>query len=146
MKHLRQVILFIVGFCLYITIEVCFRGFSYPLMGLCGGIILLIIDSLNERISWDMDLLLQGCIGSLVITAFEFVIGGTFLLLHLSPMWDYHDMPFNFHGIICLPFSLIWIGVSIVGIFVADAINYYVFAVQPAPYYKLFGKVVIRFF
>lgn len=145
MRKLRQTILFIVGFCLYITIEVCFRGFSYPLMGLCGGIILLIIDSLNDRISWDMDLLLQGCIGSLVITAFEFVIGGTFLLLGLCPMWDYHDMPFNFHGIICLPFSLIWIGVSIAGIFVADAINYYVFAELPAPYYKLFGKVIIRF-
>ena len=145
MKYLRQIILFLVGFCLYITIEVCFRGFSYPLMGFCGGIIFLIIDSLNNRISWDLDLLLQGCIGSFVITTFEFVIGGIFLLCNYSPMWDYSDMPWNFHGIICLPFSLIWIAVSILGIFVADAINYYVFGKLPVPYYRLFGKIIFQF-
>ena len=32
-KVYKNVILFIVGFCLYITIEVLFRGYSYPLMG-----------------------------------------------------------------------------------------------------------------
>ena len=60
---LRKVVLFLVGFCVYITIEVCFRGYSYPVMGLCGGVILLMVDMINETISWDMDILLQGAIG-----------------------------------------------------------------------------------
>lgn len=145
MKYLRQLVLFIVGFCIYITIEVCYRGYSYPLMGLCGGIILLMIDCINAKISWDMDILLQGCIGSVVTTLFELIIGSICLVYNFELMWDYTNVPFNFNGIICLPFSLIWIGISILGIFIADAINYYVFEILPVPYYKLFGYTVIKF-
>lgn len=114
-------------------------------MGVCGGIILLIIDSINDIISWDIDILLQGCIGSLVATFFEFFISSICLVYNFELMWDYTNVPFNFNGIICLPFSLIWIGISILGIFIADAINYYVFEILPVPYYKLFGHTVIKF-
>ena len=145
MRFLRQLILFITGFCLYITIEVCYRGYSYPIMGVCGGIILLILDRINDKISWDMDILLQGCIGSLVTTLFEFVIGSICLILDFNLMWDYSNLPLNFAGIICVPFSLVWIGISIIGIFIADAINYYVFDILPVPYYKLFGHTILKF-
>lgn len=145
MRFLRQLILFITGFCLYITIEVCYRGYSYPLMGVCGGIILLILDRINDKISWDMDILLQGCIGSLVTTLFEFVIGSICLIFDFNLMWDYSNLPLNFAGIICVPFSLVWIGISIIGIFIADAINYYVFDIFPVPYYKLFGHIILKF-
>lgn len=145
MRFLRQLILFITGFCLYITIEVCYRGYSYPLMGVCGGIILLILDRINDKISWDMDILLQGCIGSLVTTLFEFVIGSICLIFDFNLMWDYSNLPLNFAGIICVPFSLVWIGISIIGIFIADAINYYVFDILPVPYYKLFGHIILKF-
>lgn len=60
-------------------------------------------------------------------------------------MWDYTDLPLNFDGVICLPYSLLWILVSIVGIIIADAINYYVFDEKTVPYYKLLGKTVIKF-
>lgn len=60
-------------------------------------------------------------------------------------MWDYGNLPLNFDGVICLPFSLLWILLSIVGIFVADAINYYVFEDTTLPHYILFGKVVFTF-
>ena len=42
-------------------------------------------------------------------------------------------------------FSIAWFFVSIGGVFIADAINYYVFEELPVPYYKLFGEIVIRF-
>ena len=145
MKYLRQLVLFIVGFCIYITIEVCYRGYSYPLMGLCGGIILLMIDCINEKISWNTDILLQGCIGSIIATLFEFIIGSICLVYNFELMWDYTNVPLNFNGIICLPFSLIWIIISILGIFIADAINYYVFEILPVPYYKLFGHTILKF-
>ena len=67
--------LFIFGFMAYVTIEVCYRNISYPLMGVCGGLAFIIIDSINNKISWDIDILLQGVIGSAVITTFEFIIG-----------------------------------------------------------------------
>lgn len=144
-KYLRQIILFLVGFCAYITIEVCFRGYSYLLMGIVGGIILLLIDRINERISWNIDLIVYGIIGSAIATLFEFFIGEALKILHMSPMWDYSNLPFNFDGVICLPFSLLWIILSIIGVLIADAINYYVFEELPIPYYKIFGKTVIQY-
>ena len=62
-KVYKNVILFIVGFCLYITIEVLFRGYSYPLMGVCAGLVVVVLDKINDHISWDIDVLLQCVIG-----------------------------------------------------------------------------------
>lgn len=144
-KIIKQIILFLVGFCMYITLEVCFRGYSFPLMGICGGLAIVLLDKINNYISWDVDILIQGSIGAVLITGMELVIGILFKQNILPVMWDYTDMPLNYNGIICLPFSLIWLVVSILAIFIADAINYYVFTELPVPYYKLFGKVILRF-
>lgn len=145
MKHLRKTIMFLVGFCVYITIEVCWRGYSSIVMGIVGGLILLYLDSINQRISWDIDLMTYGTLGSVVATGFELLIGEGIKLLGLKPIWDYSNLPFNFDGVICLSFSIAWFFVSIGGVFIADAINYYVFEELPVPYYKLFGEIVIRF-
>ena len=141
----KNIVLFLFGFMAYITIEVCYRGYSYPLMGICGGIAILLLDKINNRISWDTDILIQGACGSLIITFFEYVIGELFLNGVLPVMWDYSNVFLNYKGIICLPFSLIWIIISILGIFIADAINYYVFEILPVPYYKLFGHTILKF-
>lgn len=143
---IKNIILFAVGYCVYIAIEVTYRGFSYPLMGLCGGLALMIMDKINDYISWDIDIIIQGSIGSIIITFFELIIGEISLHTDFLPiMWDYSNVLLNFDGVICLPFSLIWIGLSIIGILVADAINYYMLNIQPCPYYKCMGKVVLRF-
>ena len=142
---LKKIIMFLTGFCVYITVEVCFRGYSYITMGVCGGLLFLLIDSINNKISWDLDILLQGVLGSCAITLCELIVGEVCLLLGKSPMWNYTNMPLNFDGVICVPFSLLWIGLSIVAVFIADAINYYVFKEKPVPYYKLFGKTIIKF-
>lgn len=134
-----------IGFTTYISLEVCYRNVSFPLMGVLGAIAFLVLDQLNDRISWDMDILLQGCIGSVLITGMEFIIGNLSLAGVLPKMWDYSNVWLNYKGIICLPFSLIWIVLSICAIMLADAINYYIFDEQPIPYYRLFGKVIIKF-
>lgn len=141
----KYYILFCVGFCTYSIIEILFRGYTYFTMGITGGIAFLIIDQINNKISWDLDLLIQGIIGSTVVTFLEFMIGIFCLRNNLSPMWDYSSMPLNYNGIICLPFSIIWIFVSILGIWIADLINYYIFLEEPRPYYKIWGKTVLVF-
>lgn len=142
----KNIILFIVGFCCYITIETLYRGHSYAAMGCCGGLALVLLDKINNKISWNTDILIQGLLGSLLITLFELVIGEAALHFNFIPiMWDYSNTLLNFDGVICLPFSLIWFGLSIVAIFLADAINYYVFEELPIPYYKLFGKTILTF-
>lgn len=146
MKKVNKfLVLFLFGFMAYITIEVCYRGYSYPLMGVCGGIAIVLLDQINNKISWDVDILLQGVIGSLIITFFEFIIGNLFLKGYLPVMWDYSNLWMNYKGIICLPFSLAWIGLSIVAVIIADAINYYMLGDVDVPYYKLFGKTILRF-
>lgn len=146
MKINKNIVLFVVGFMTYITIEVLFRGYSFSLMGACGGLAIVILDKINNKLSWNTDILIQALIGSLLITFFELVIGELALHTSLVPvMWDYSDVPLNFDGVICLPFSLAWAGLSLVAVFIADAITYYVFEELPVPYYKLFGKVILRF-
>ena len=144
-KLIHKLILFICGFCLYITIEMCFRGYSFVLMGICGGIAFILLDCINRVLPWNTDILIQGGIGSIIITLMELIVGECLKLFGFSPMWDYSNMFFNFDGVICLEFSLIWVLVSIVGIIIADAINYYVFNEKPVPYYKLFGKTILKF-
>lgn len=141
----KNIILFMVGFCVYITIEVMFRGYSYPLMGCCAGIALIVLDKINDRLSFDVDVLFQCMVGSAIVTLMEFIIGSISLLGYLPKMWDYSSLMFNYKGIICLPFSIVWIFLSFIGIILADAINYYVFEETECPYYKLFGKVIFSF-
>lgn len=141
----RKLVLFLTGFCVYITIENCYRGYSFLLMGVVGGLSMLILDSVNNKLSWDIDLFLYGLIGTFSITTFELVIGELLKLFHQPAMWDYSNVPLNFDGVICLPFSIVWFFLSYIAVFLADAINYYVFEELPIPYYKLFGKMVIRF-
>lgn len=142
---LKNVVLSVVGGLSYGIIELIYRQKTYYLMILCGAIAVILLDKINDYISWDMDILLQGCIGSLIITGMEFIIGNLYLMGIVPKMWDYSNVWLNYKGIICLPFSLIWILLSICAILLADTINYYVFHELPVPYYKLFGKTIIRF-
>lgn len=142
---LKNVVLSVVGGLSYGIIELIYRQKTYYLMILCGAIAIILLDKINDYISWDMDILLQGCIGSLIITGMEFIIGNLYLMGIVPKMWDYSNVWLNYKGIICLPFSLIWILLSICAILLADTINYYVFHELPVPYYKLFGKTIIRF-
>lgn len=143
-KHLnyilKKLILFSVGFFCYSLIEVLFRGYTYFTMGLLGGIMLLLVDSINNYISWDIDLIWQGIIGSFMVTLTELVVGELIKAFMIEPMWDYSNMPFNFDGVICPQFSIAWFFVCILGIFIADIINYYIFHEEPKPYYHVAGK------
>lgn len=146
MKINKSILLFLVGYCTYISIEVTYRNISYPIMGICGGLAILLLDKINDNISWNVDLCLQGLCGSVLITFFELIIGEIALHTSLLPvMWDYSNVPLNFDGVICLPFSIVWFFLSILAIFLADAINYYVLDEPQVPYYNLFGKTVIKF-
>lgn len=142
----KNIILFTVGFCLYITMEVLFRGYSFPLMGVCAGLVVVLLDKINDYISWDIDILVQCILGMLMVTIMELIIGTIFLDTNLLPvMWDYSNLPLNFRGIICIPFMALWMILSFIAILVADSINYYVFEEKPTPYYMLFGKKIIQY-
>lgn len=63
----------------------------------------------------------------------------------LPMMWDYSNLPLNYDGIICVPFSVAWLFLSVAAIFLADCINYYVLEEGERPRYILFGKFMFFF-
>lgn len=146
MKTAKSLTLYGAGFCAFITIEVLFRGYSYPVSGVMGGFAVIMLDGINDEMSWDLDLALQALIGGALITLMEAGVGILMLCAPGVPrMWDYSDIPFNIAGIICLPFSIAWVFLSVLAIFLADAINYYVFEETEVPHYTLFGKIKFSF-
>ena len=72
---IKNIILFVLFGCFYVTIEVFFRNVSYPLMFLVAGIASVLIDKLNNKISWDVPLPLQVLIGTFIILALELSSG-----------------------------------------------------------------------
>lgn len=137
-KLFKYSILFLTGMCLYTTIEVMYRSFSYKLMALVGGFCMaFILDKVNEVLPWDTPLLFQMVISGLLITVVE-LISGEFALriLHVR-MWDYRNLFMNcFDGLVCPLFTFVWILLSGFGIVLCDAINYYVLHEDQRPYYR----------
>lgn len=139
---LKYITLFCIGAFLYTTIEICFRGYSFYAMMLLGGALFVAIDSINDYLPWDLDLTIQALIGASLITLSELIIGEVTKLAGAAPMWDYSNLPFNFDSVICIPFFLIWILLSVAAIILSDSINYYLLHIEDVPQYKIFNKEI----
>ena len=142
MKHggIKSLVLFSVGYCAYIAIEVTYRGVSYPIMGLCGGAAVVLPEIIHSKLPQNTDLLLQGLFGSVLITLMELIIGEAALRTSLFPiMWDYSNVALNYDGVICLPFSILWGLLSIPAIILADTISFFISGEPHPPRYRLLG-------
>ena len=143
-NFIKNLTMFILGCCFYTAIEMVYRGYSFRLMLLSGGVIFIIGSMLNNKFGWKLDLLIQCGIISATITLLEAVVGNIdYYFLKLN-MWDYSNFG-NFsslNGKICLPFSIIWFLLGFPLILVADAIEYYWFHEGEQPEYWIFGKKV----
>ena len=112
MRFWKQTVLFYMGGSAYMTLEFLWRGKSHYSMFLLGGVCFLIIGRLGQKLPLAVRLILN----SGVITALELVTG---LIVNRNySVWDYRTTPFNFLGQICLPFSLLWIPVSLLGLLI----------------------------
>ena len=103
-------ILFILGAVGYYLLEVAYRGFSHWTMGICGGICLTgiyFIDKLQKNI------LKKALIGTLMITAVEFLAGCIVNLWLDLGVWDYGNLKIHLLGQISLLFSVVWYGLSL---------------------------------
>ena len=127
--------LFFVGATIYVIIEKLYRGYSHWTMFLLGGICFIALGLINEVIPWDMPLLLQMCIGGVIITALEFITGCIVNIWLGWNVWDYSELPFNLWGQISLFSSIVWVGLSLVGIVLDDFIRWKFFG-EEKPHYR----------
>ena len=127
--------LFFVGATIYVVIEKLYRGYSHWTMFLLGGICFIPLGLINEVLPWDMPLLLQMFIGGMIITVLEFITGCIVNLWLGWNVWDYSELPFNLWGQISLFSSIVWVGLSLVGIVLDDFIRWKFFD-EEKPHYR----------
>ena len=110
MKVLKTIFLFFIGGTGYVALECLWRGWSHWSMFLAGGSCFLLLGRLNT-VRPRLPLPLRALTGAGIITMIELLAG---LLVNRDyGVWDYRHLPANFHGQICLRFSLLWIPISL---------------------------------
>ena len=132
---LRTVTLWLWGGFLYYVIEVAWRGYSHPTMFIIGGLCFLLLGGINNWFTWNMSIITQALVGAGAITFTEF-ISGVIINHGLSlNVWDYSAMPLNLAGQICLAYSLLWIPLSVIGIFLDDYLRWKLYGESRPGYY-----------
>ena len=110
MGIIRKMALFTVGGLGYCTLELLWRGRTHGSMFVAGGVCFLLLGKLN-RTQPRLPLPARATAGALIITMVELATG---LVVNRGyRVWDYRGMPFDYHGQICLPYTLLWIPVSL---------------------------------
>ena len=105
----KKPVLFLAGGGCYVALEYLWRGRSHSSMFLAGGTCFLLLGGLNNA-KPRLPMPLRGIVGAGVVTMVELLTG---LLANRDfRVWDYRDMPLHFCGQVCLPFSLLWVPVS----------------------------------
>nr|DAN95950.1 MAG TPA: Putative ABC-transporter type IV [Caudoviricetes sp.] len=137
---IKGLVLFLIGGATYALLEVIWRGYTHVTMFVLGGVLFIVLGALNENLlEWDTPLFIQGLIGAVVVTSAELISGIVLNLWLGMNVWSYSDIPFNFMGQICLPFSLLWVPVSMAAIVLDDYIRFWLFG-ERRPAYTLFKR------
>jgi len=141
-KVIKALTLFAVGAAVYWAVEFVWRSLVNTLpvhwtMPVLGGCLFLLLGGINEYLPWEMSLVKQALIGTVVITVAEFFAGLVLNVWLGLAVWDYSHLPFNLMGQICLGFTAAWMPLSVVAIVLDDWVRYWLFG-QERPNYVLF--------
>ena len=129
MKIVKHGLLFCIGGISYLGVELLWRGWTHSSMFFAGGSCFLLLGKLNETRPL-LPLSLRALTGAGIITSVELLTG---LIANRNyTVWDYRNVPFNFHGQICLPFSLLWIPLSLGAMGFYKLISSHLFPAPPA--------------
>ena len=134
---MRQKIgIFLFGAVGYASIEVICRGRTHWSMMLAGGLCLLVLSLLSERMQ-GRGILLQALVGAVAVTAIELTFGIVVNLWLGWKVWDYAARPLNLLGQICPQYFLLWLLISLAGIVLDDWLRFWWWG-EERPRYKLF--------
>ena len=110
MHFWKRIFLFAIGGCIYMGLELLWRGRSHGSMFLAGGLCFLLLEQLQQTRPV-LPFFLRALAGAGIITMVEYAAGLIFNRNYT--VWDYRSMPLNYHGHICFAFSLLWIPLAI---------------------------------
>ena len=127
-KILEILTIFIFGALCYGLMEVLSRGFTHISMGVLGGISFVVIHILNdERIKGKISLFPVLIISGLFITSIEFLAGEYLNRILGLNIWNYKDMWLNVDEQICLPYTILWSILSLLGIYADNLLRNKIF-------------------
>ena len=112
MKFLKWMAAFCFGGLCYGALEILWRSETHISMFFAGGLCFLAIYLTDESGLFGGSMLLQAPFCAMVITAVELAFGEVVNRAMGLGVWDYSELPLNFMGQICLPFSAIWLALS----------------------------------
>lgn len=135
-KMLKLISLAFIGGTVYVLIELAWRGYSHISMFILGAICFVLLGGINELLPWELGILWQMLIGACIVTILELVVGIVVNIWLKLEVWDYSNLPFNFMGQICLPFSLAWVFLSGIAIITDDYLRYWLFG-EEKPHYTI---------
>ncbi len=118
MEMRRGIVRFVTGGAAYVGLELLWRGRSHSSMFAAGGTCFLLLGRLGRSA---LSLPIKALLGAGMITAVELGVG--LLANRKYQVWDYRQMPLNFRGQICLPYSLLWVPVGLVGMSLAHLLE-----------------------
>lgn len=110
----------------YVGLELLWRRRSHWTMFLTGGLCFSCIYALAVRTA--LPLCLQCALSALLITAVEFLVGCLVNLKLGWNVWDYSRQRYHLLGQVCLPFSILWLALSLPAALLARLIHAGLFA------------------
>ena len=110
MKIWKNAAFFGIGGSAYVGLELLWRRKSHVSMFAAGGTCFLMLGQLRKT---NLPLPAKVAAGAVGITVVELAAGLAANQQH--QVWDYRQIPLNYRGQICLPYSLLWVPVSLGG-------------------------------
>lgn len=114
-----------IGGGVYALLEVLWRGYTHPSMAVVGGLALCVVywaEILPICLFYKM------LICGLGITILEFSAGVLLNVMLKMNVWDYSHLWGNLMGQVCLWFSLLWVMLSLPGLYVCRYLKRHIFA------------------
>ena len=120
MIEMEFVLVYAIGGLLYGLIELLWRGWTHWTMLLCGGMCFMLMYIINMS---PLSFIKKCVLSTAVITTVEFLAGCLVNLILKWHVWDYSAMPYNLLGQICPQFLLLWLALSVPGLYICKALS-----------------------
>ena len=118
--EMEFLLVFTAGSLLYGLMELVWRGWTHWSMLLCGGLCLSFMYCISD---FHIPFWLKLILSAVVITWVEFAAGCLINLRLGWQVWDYSAMPGTIMGQICPQFCLLWLALSVPGLYICSLIR-----------------------